>query len=96
MTETVFEIVTYTVRDVNKAQKARKAMRTALSAYPGFIAWTQYLTAGDDCRFVDQVEWTSLDHAKQAQAKFLTDPVAADMIAETEEVLAMSHVKRVG
>lgn len=94
MSEPVFEIVTYTVKDINRAQKARRAMRSALSGYPGFRAWTQYVTAGDDCRFVDVVEWDTLENARAAQASFMEDPVAAAMMAETSEVLAMSHVKQ--
>ena len=95
MTESVFEIVTYTVKNSQVADIARKRARAALMAYPGFIAWTCYETAEDNRHFVDQVEWDTLAHGKSAQAAFLTDPAMADFIAVIDEVLAMSHVKQV-
>ncbi|WP_339746408.1 hypothetical protein [uncultured Maricaulis sp.] len=92
---TVFEIVTYSVKDIQAAEIAREKARSALAAYPGFIGWTRYATAEDNRHFVDQVEWDTLAEAKSAQLAFMTDPAMADFIAAIDTVLAMSHVKQV-
>tara|TARA_R110002126_G_scaffold158138_1_gene305572 strand:- start:2336 stop:2620 length:285 start_codon:yes stop_codon:yes gene_type:complete len=92
---TVFEIVTYTVKNIQAAEIAREKARSALAAYTGFIGWTRYATAEENRHFVDQVEWATLADAKSAQIAFMSDPVMADFIAAIDTVLAMSHVKQV-
>tara|TARA_R110000868_G_scaffold45045_2_gene149852 strand:+ start:20700 stop:20990 length:291 start_codon:yes stop_codon:yes gene_type:complete len=94
MTQPVFEIVSYVVTDIDRAEAARRKAQDALSRYPGFLSWTRYTSVEADRRFVDQVEWASLANAKAAQEAFMTDPAMADFIAATEEVLSMSHVKQ--
>ena len=95
MTDSVFEIVTYTVKDIEQAEPARKKAYEALMHYPGFISWTRYATAEQDRSFVDQVAWKTLSDAQSAQQVFLKDPNMADFIAVIDTVLAMSHVKKV-
>ncbi|WP_417497251.1 hypothetical protein [Maricaulis sp.] len=91
---TVFEIVTYTVKNTQAAEISRETAQSALAAYPGFIGWTRYATAEDNRHFVDQVEWATLADAKSAQIAFMSDPEMADFIAAIDTVLAMSHVKQ--
>jgi heme-degrading monooxygenase HmoA len=92
--ESIFEIVTYTVKDTQIAETAREKARVALSGYPGFLGWTRYQTADDNRHFVDRVEWETLADALAAQAAFMTDPAMADFISAIDEVLAMSHVRQ--
>lgn len=92
MSNPVFEIVTYTVKDPAEAQKVRSGLKSVLSAFPGFVSWRQFASATSDRRFVDQVEWDSLASAQSAQEKFMADPSAQELMAQTEEVHAMTHV----
>ena len=92
MSKPVFEIVTYTVKDPANAQDVRNGLRSVLSSFPGFVSWRQFTSATSDRRFVDQVEWENLSAAQSAQEKFMADTRAQALMAQTEEVLAMTHV----
>lgn len=91
MQQNVFEIVTYTVKDPKLAQEVRDKLKPVLSSYPGFVNWRQYVSTGDDRRFVDHVEWADLSSAQAAQEKFMANEIAQALMAQTEEVHAISH-----
>lgn len=92
MPSTVVEIVTYTVRNPETAERARRRAHDTISAYPGFVAWTRYASVLGDRRFVDHVEWQSLDHALAAQQAFMSDARTAAFRSEIDAVLAVTHV----
>jgi len=91
----IYEIVTYTVTDKDKAESDRKNARKVLSGYPGFVSWTCFSESGDGKHFVDLVEWDCFENAKAAQDKFPQDPDMKALMSVLDQCLAMVHVRKV-
>jgi hypothetical protein len=89
----VFEIVTYTVTNIDDAERGRIRARKAVSAYAGFVAWTSFTAVEGQKRFIDLVEWDCLVSARAAQKRFLRDPEMREFIAAFGETLAMTHAQ---
>jgi hypothetical protein len=91
----VFEIVTYTVKNIADAEQGRIKARRAVSSYPGFIRWTCFTAVEGQRRFVDLVEWENLTAARSAQEKFLQDPEMHDFLVAFSATLTMTHAHAV-
>ena len=94
MSNTVFEVVTYTVKDPEAAEAGRRAALQSVARYPGFIRWDCLTSVDDPCRFVDVLEWHSLEEARAAQDLFLQDPAVRPFLDAFGETLVMTHARR--
>ena len=85
------EVVVYKVKNPQTAQSARRAMRPHVEAYPGFLGWHAISSADDPGVFTDIITWASLDLARAASKKFMTDPACSPFMTEIAEVVSMGH-----
>lgn len=51
MTDSIFEVVIYKVRNVDEASAARSATTPVLAGYEGFIGWRQLVSCDDPHTF---------------------------------------------
>ncbi|MFO1120821.1 MAG: hypothetical protein U1F47_00630 [Hyphomicrobiales bacterium] len=91
MSDAVLELVVYKVKNPQTAAKVRSRMRPHLAAYPGFIDWKPLSAIEDAATFVDLVTWVSIEAAREAGRKVISDPDCAPLMAEIAEVYAMGH-----
>jgi len=91
MSPSVFEIVTYTVADIDQAQQGRARAHEALKSYPGFRGWTPFTAVEGEAVFIDLVEWDTLENARAAQDAFLTDPATEAFRAAFGKTIVMKH-----
>ena len=85
------EVVVYKVKNAQTAEAARRAVRPHIEAFPGFLGWQAVTSAEDPTSFADIVTWKSLEDAKAAGEKFMTDPAIAPFMAEIAQVISMGH-----
>ena len=85
------EVVVYKVKNAQTAEAARRAVRPHIEAFPGFLGWQAVTSAEDPTSFADIVTWKSLEDAKAAGEKFMTDPAITPFMAEIAQVISMGH-----
>jgi len=95
MTQSVFEIVTYTVTDAAWAEEGRRRARASVAKYAGFVGWQSYSGGEGATTFVDHVEWQTMDTALAAQTRFMRDSETELFRRFFGTKLAMTHVLRV-
>jgi len=91
MTDTCLELAVFKVRDAEKARIARRVAQQTVRHYEGFIAWTAYEAIEDRGLFADIVLWKNLQSAKAAADRLMKDPALADVLAEIDGILTLSH-----
>jgi hypothetical protein len=85
------EITVYKVKNAQTAEAARRAVRPHIEGFPGFLGWHAVTSADDPLLFTDIVTWRSVDDAKSAGDKFMTDPETRPLMAEVAELISMGH-----
>lgn len=88
-----YEIVTYTVADPDQADAARAAARILISAFPGFVSWTEFSGAGDPAKRVDLLVWRSEADARSAARAVGEDAAFAGFRASIEQMQGMDHYR---
>ncbi len=91
MSNPVLELVVYRVKNPETAATVRAAIRPHLASYPGFLGWQAAVSMDDGALFAARVSWESLDAARSAGQKVVTDPVCAGFMAEIGEIFSMGH-----
>jgi len=91
----IFEIVTYTVTDREKAETGRQTACKVVADYPGFISWTCFSETDTGKHFVDLIEWDSAENAKAAQDRFPQDSKVQAIMSVFDESLAMVLARKV-
>ena len=85
------EVVVYKVKNPQSAEGKRRDMRHHVESFPGFLGWHAVTSADDPAVFTDILTWKSLDHARSASSKVVSDPACAPFMAEIAEVFSMGH-----
>lgn len=96
MTRPYYEIVTYSVSDPEKADRARSDAMQRLKSFPGFISWTAFTGAGQAAMRTDLVAWTTLAEANSAAKAVETAPEFAGFRACVASVMSMQHYEASG
>ena len=91
MSNPIFELVIYKVKNPQTAARIRAGLQPHVAAYPGFRDWKAVASTDDAALFADIVTWDSLDAARAAVQKVMTDPACAPFMAEIGEIFSMGH-----
>jgi hypothetical protein len=91
MSNPVFELVVYKVKNPQTAARIRAGLQPHVANYPGFLDWKAASSSDDKALFADIVTWESLDAARAAGQKVMTDPAYAPFMAEIGEIFSMGH-----
>lgn len=91
MTGPYFEIVFYTVPEVDSADKERRLALERVAALPGFIAWTPFTGATAADERVDLVAWATAEDALSAARIVGAAPEFAAFRATISRLVAMGH-----
>lgn len=91
MNNHVVEVVVYKVNDPQTAAAARRSVRPHVEAMDGFLGWHAVTSADDPKVFTDIITWRSLEAARAASEKVMSDPACAPLMAEVAEVVSMGR-----
>ncbi|MGJ8527467.1 hypothetical protein [Maritalea sp.] len=91
MTNHVFELVTFKVKDPEQTKLARRDALAAAKKLPGFVKATALINHEDPTQFADLVEWESIEDAKSAAEMVMKIPEFAPMMEQIETVEGMNH-----
>lgn len=90
-TSHVLELAVCTVTDREAALAARRQAMQAVSRYPGFISWRAATACETADMLADLVEWETLEAARDAGKRVMTDPEFAPYMAAIGSVQLMQH-----
>ncbi|WP_299346054.1 hypothetical protein [uncultured Maritalea sp.] len=88
---TIFELVSFKVKDLEKATKLRRDAMEHAKNFKGFVNYRALINTDDQSHFCDLVEWESLDDAQAAAQQVMTIPEFQAMMSEIETVESMKH-----
>lgn len=88
---TIFELVSFKVKNAEKAAKLRREAMEHAKELKGFINYRALTNTEDPTLFTDLVEWASLEDAQAAAEKVMTMPGFQAMMSEIEAVESMKH-----
>ena len=91
MSNPILELVIYKVKNPQTAAAIRDRMRPHVAGYPGFLDWKAVSSPDDAALFADIVTWESIETARAAGQKVMTDPACAPFMAEIGEIFSMGH-----
>lgn len=87
----VFELVSYKVKNADKAIQLRRDAMANARELKGFVRYHGLVNVEDGTHFSDLVEWASLEDAQAAAEQVMTLPAFQGMMAEIESVDSMKH-----
>lgn len=87
----IFELVSFRVKDVEKAKQLRRDAMEHAKKFKGFVNYRALTNTEDQSHFCDLVEWESLKDAQAAAEQIMTLPEFQVMMAEIETVESMKH-----
>jgi ABC-type branched-subunit amino acid transport system substrate-binding protein len=90
-TKHVLELAICTVTDKEAALAARRQAMQAVSRYPGFVSWRAATACETADMLADLVEWETLEAARAAGKRVMTDPEFAPYMAAISSVQLMQH-----
>jgi len=88
---TIFELVSFKVKDVEKAKELRRVAMEDAKKMRGFINYRAMTNAEDDNHFADLVEWQSLEDAQAAAQQVMNLPSFQAMMSQIDAVESMKH-----
>ncbi|GLQ17475.1 hypothetical protein GCM10007879_17240 [Maritalea porphyrae] len=88
---TIFELVSFKVKNADKAAQLRREAMEHAKQFKGFINYRALTNTEDPTLFTDLVEWASLEDAQAAAEKVMTLPEFQAMMSEIEAVESMKH-----
>lgn len=89
--KSVFELVRYRVKDVEKATQMRRDAMEHAKTLKGFKNYRALENTEDPKMFADLVEWASLEDAQKAAQDVMNLPQFQAMMSEIEAVESMTH-----
>ncbi|HXV31336.1 MAG TPA: hypothetical protein VD840_13480 [Sinorhizobium sp.] len=87
----VLELAVCTVTDKKAAVAARAKAMQAVARYPGFVSWRAVTACETSDMLADLVEWETLEAARAADKRVMTDPEFAPYMATISSVQLMQH-----
>lgn len=87
----VLELAVCTVSDKEAALAARGKAMQAVSRYPGFVSWRAVTACETADMLADLVEWETLEAARDAGKRVMTDPDFTPYMAAIGSVQLMQH-----
>ncbi|MBB1200219.1 hypothetical protein EGM70_07930 [Enterobacteriaceae bacterium 89] len=86
-----YEIVTYKVRDQEKAESSRSEARSLLEQFPGFIDWIAFSGMGSSGERADLLIWRSLEEARVAAQAVEVLPEFLSFRTSVSSLHSMGH-----
>ena len=87
----IFEIVSFKVKDVEKAKELRRNAMEHAKNFKGLVNYRALINTEDQSHFTDLVEWESLEDAQAAAQQIMSLSEFQAMMSEIEAVESMKH-----